>query len=354
MQQKCEEKYDREYGIQLSDYEHQLEHLKAAMSEASWNKFTLIHFLYQNGHVLQEHVTPLIKKIERKEGESDFAITPLIRCLYYGELEKTHQLRTERVQQNFHHENSSSPSSLATKEDVDNENNDREIKNVAEILENHTSDEHTTDFISSVHVEGVDEKASSTTDHCDEHHFGESTMDEFEYFEIRPSQSLQIELSPKQREADINTMKIRILDTLKQFPFWPSAENYRSMKDMVFWSENHLFMTLGSAYLYYQYQSHFCGDSSGLTSQDKIQQCRIESLLIIYLRAHEHFSGIYEAGSHIYLPYSIAALLNLSDFAISPEISMMAENIVNRIVYYLMLGTDPWKGVANLTGKFLK
>jgi hypothetical protein len=340
---------DARYAVNLGDYENQLLKLQHAMTETPINKFSLIHYLYQHNHVLTEHVTPLINKINRKEGESDFAITPLIRCLYYKQLDKVHALRTERV--NFR------PSTSKNNLETTRNQNTEESKSLP------TNDtEETTGTAPQSFTSLMSDPNPYATHSLVDH------TEEFEAEAItRPSEALQNMGSPTQQVAAINALNNDILKTLASFPFWPTMENAGTMNSIVFWSENHLFMTLGSAYLYHQYLDHFLedadkGDEGSSTAvgrepskQDKEYHYkrRIEALLLIYLRAHEHFSGVYEVGSHVYLPYSLAGLLNLYDFAIDPEISKMAENIIHRLVFHLMLGTDPWKGIANLTGTCL-
>lgn len=145
-----------------------------------------------------------------------------------------------------------------------------------------------------------------------------------------------------------------ITSCLRDFPFWPpkycDLKSKHSLDDLVFWSENHLFMTLGSAYLFFQFQSEVgqCGND-----WMEVIECQ---LLDRYLDIHcsaVFAGGAYEVNSHVYLPYSISALLNLYDFAKDERVREKAGLIIDRIVYQLMLGTDPLLGVATFTGKLL-
>lgn len=165
------------------------------------------------------------------------------------------------------------------------------------------------------------------------------------------SEESRIEEVSKQELMD------RICNCLAQFPFWPpkyntdSAAHQSNLNDLVFWSENHLFMTLGSAYLLYQFQAE--RSQRGDEWHQEIE-CR---LLEKYLDVHcdpLFPGGTYEVNSHVYLPYSLSALLNLYDFAKDDSVRLRAEKIIDRISYQLMLGTDPALGIATFTGKFVK
>lgn len=145
-------------------------------------------------------------------------------------------------------------------------------------------------------------------------------------------------------QTAIENLKRRTIYEMSRFPFWPQ-EGVREMDTLVFWSENHLFMTLGAAYLYHQYRNP---DLTSAQLQEKFIECR---LLMKYLdlHCHEHFKGTYEVCSHVYLPFSMAALLNIYDFAKDPDIKEKAKQVLDIIVWQLMLITDPIKGVGNLS-----
>jgi hypothetical protein len=56
---------------------------------------------------------------------------------------------------------------------------------------------------------------------------------------------------------------------------------------------------------------------------------------------------VYEVNSSVYLPYTLAALFNLYDFAVDTEIKSWALQIIDRIVYHVSLCTTK-NGVSNL------
>jgi hypothetical protein len=151
--------------------------------------------------------------------------------------------------------------------------------------------------------------------------------------------------------AEINSFRTEILAATKDFPFWPSTKySHGELNDIVFWSENHLFMTLSSAYLYYQYLDLFLNIK--LTPDESNQKDVISSMLLTYLQAHNNndFSGYYEVNSQVYIPFSIAALLNLLDFSLDEEIAKLSEGVIDCMVKSVMACTDPVLGVANLSG----
>lgn len=152
---------------------------------------------------------------------------------------------------------------------------------------------------------------------------------------------------PEHIQCNIRSAKERICQALAKFPFWPASDEpqSRDINQLVFWSENHLFMTLGSAYLFYQYYY------TSLQSYPPNYSVFVEDTFHRYLAVHQHklFNGVYEVNSHVYLPYTMSALLNLVDFASEREIQGMAEHTVDGIVQHLMLCADPLQGVANLS-----
>eukprot|EP01041_Mallomonas_annulata_P008223 gene8223-16907_t len=138
------------------------------------------------------------------------------------------------------------------------------------------------------------------------------------------------------------TIKEKIINKLKDFPFWPnSTTKLNELNDIVFWSENHIFMLLSSAYLLHQFTSP--SEISTRISYSEIK------LLKIYLQAHVKFDGIYEVLSHCYAPYTLSALFNLYDYAADIEIKSLAENLINRIIYIHILTTLKSNGTTNLT-----
>ena len=124
----------------------------------------------------------------------------------------------------------------------------------------------------------------------------------------------------------------QVLDILSHFSFWPSKTKsaLNSSADAVgktcFWSENHIFMYLSSCHLYaqkcvkkdtnYQYEQH---------------------LLLIYLNAHCDMQGVYEVNSAVYLPYTLASLLNLYDFSPVQDIRDKALFIIDKILTSALL-----------------
>jgi hypothetical protein len=139
-----------------------------------------------------------------------------------------------------------------------------------------------------------------------------------------------------------------ICNSFSEFPFWPPKKEHvdKDISRMCFWTENHIFMTLSSAYLYFQHEARKKNDLSF-----EFENCLDSQLLLKYLEIHCHpsFGIAYEGGSHVYLPYSLCSLWNLYDFAENPIIKERAEIIIDRMVYLLMLGVDPQTGVGNLT-----
>lgn len=162
---------------------------------------------------------------------------------------------------------------------------------------------------------------------------------------------LNQDLYPIPDPSSLYTWQEQIVATMLKFPYWPDGISAK-MDDIVFWSENHLFMTLSASYLVHQYAI----DRKYVAQGTVALEDRLESkLLRKYLQVHQHelFSGVYEVNSHVYLPYSLAALMNLYDFANDEEIKCLSKALIDKIVYHVMLSTDPRHGIANLTGKYL-
>jgi hypothetical protein len=125
------------------------------------------------------------------------------------------------------------------------------------------------------------------------------------------------------------------------FPFW-AGDGRTDMGKLIFWSENHTFMFLTSAYLFQQWSA-----KKGLPAS---VNDRDVSLCLAYLDAHLHkkFDGVYEALSCTYLPWTLCALLNLYDFADDLTVKSRAHHLINRIVcaFTLVASCD---GMCNLT-----
>lgn len=148
--------------------------------------------------------------------------------------------------------------------------------------------------------------------------------------------------------------KADIMEALATFSFWPeNAKSQPSFDKIVFWSENHLFMTLGSCYLYNQYKLAPKAQSSPAETKKvilgELDKALTTKLLKIYLRAHcaADFNGLYEVNSSVYLPYTLSGLFNLYDFALDEEIKHLAHTIIDRVVFHVMLCTTS-RGVSNL------
>lgn len=152
----------------------------------------------------------------------------------------------------------------------------------------------------------------------------------------------------------INTAKKQSVTALDAFPFWPTGNKTQpNMDKLVFWSENHLIMTLGSCYLFRQYKLNPETNVAPETKKVILQELdkKLETkLLKIYLRAHclEVFNGVYEVNSSVYLPYTLSGLLNLYDFALDPEVKELAHKIIDRVVQHVMLCTTS-SGASNLS-----
>ena len=143
-------------------------------------------------------------------------------------------------------------------------------------------------------------------------------------------------------ESDKSHVIDVINEALSSAPCWPSNTNSQNkMKNVCFWSENHILMLLSTHHLYQQWKRHHGAGDAGST--DELE----ERILLLYLRAHaEH--GMYEALSHVYLPYSLCAAVNLIDYSLNAEIRMYASEIANHISEQILLGCNH-HGVATFT-----
>jgi hypothetical protein len=155
-------------------------------------------------------------------------------------------------------------------------------------------------------------------------------------------------------EAEKRIYTQQLHQLLSKFIFWPQDPSTSSvssspfsdaMKDHCFWSENHIFMYLSSAFLYHEH----CMDHSlpCLITNKEI------SLLKIYLTIHALYpsssdGGMYETLSHVYLPYTLASLLNLFDFSRDSEIRSLSSLIIQKILKQLLLCTN-CDGISTFT-----
>ena len=149
-------------------------------------------------------------------------------------------------------------------------------------------------------------------------------------------------------------LRMKFLKAINKYPFWPSGNDIsdgREMDGIIFWSENHILMTLGCAYLFKQWINN-SANATGDTAKDKNwEQCLESRLLIAYLEAHcsrrfgmgggefegnkdNKAGGLYEVNSHVYIPYTLAALLNLYDFAESEHVKHLASKLINIVGAY--------------------
>lgn len=142
--------------------------------------------------------------------------------------------------------------------------------------------------------------------------------------------------------------RVAIINSLVDFPFWPhNADDGQDMKKIVFWSENHIFMMLSSAFLLRQaVRKENAGgkESFKLRSSGDLEV----GLLRAYLNAHVEFRGVFEVLSFVYLPFTLNALLNLVDFSADDGIKQSAERLCDIIVEQIMRVTTS-SGVFSLS-----
>jgi hypothetical protein len=145
-------------------------------------------------------------------------------------------------------------------------------------------------------------------------------------------------------ESESLVQSQRVVDqALAKFPFWIRKEKgngeYSAIEKIVFWSENHTFMFLSSAHLFYQRSKRL-----GL---ECLANEREELLLRAYLDAHVAFNGVYEILSCTYLPYTISSLLNLYDYSEDCIVQEKARVLLDKIISQLLLVCNI-DGVCNL------
>jgi len=189
--------------------------------------------------------------------------------------------------------------------------------------------------------------------------------------EVKPSAASQIKLD-------------QLASALLNFPYWPSRDWHEMENNhLCFWSENHIVMTLGSAHLMRQWRRrqthsktrhgsntnasggaaspgaadgaaaspmHAGGAEVGATSSvladmgDSLE----EALLLSYLTAHAATEMMFEVLSHVYIPYTVSALMNLVDFSENEQIREAANKWLCVAVKHVLLGTTD-SGVVTLT-----
>ena len=153
-----------------------------------------------------------------------------------------------------------------------------------------------------------------------------------------------------------------ISNALSTFPFWPSKDQEKEDNDhLCFWSENHIVMSLGSAHLTRQYirqkksnqantenSKSTISPISGTADTDSESAALEDALLLSYLQAHASSEIMFEVLSHVYIPYTVSALLNLIDFSTSAPIVEAARGWISVAIRHVLLGTTD-TGVATLT-----
>jgi hypothetical protein len=177
----------------------------------------------------------------------------------------------------------------------------------------------------------------------------------------------------------------RIAASLNQFPWWPKKgieSDNKDIEKMCFWSENHIFMLLSSSVLVLQHVTESHKDSLQQQQQQQQQQqeqensssspstpttssgtiqffsvtrplCSAtkwqEKLLRSYLQSKLSQGGVYECLSHVYLPYTLSALLNLVDFSDCEKIRSQARQLADLIVRQLLLVTTVGNGICTFS-----
>ena len=110
-----------------------------------------------------------------------------------------------------------------------------------------------------------------------------------------------------------------ILAELEPLPFWlPDADNLRE-----YWSENHMIMWMSANWLLHE-------------KYDWEARPTLRQNLVHYLDLKNEY-GFYEYFSPVYFQFTIAALLNLADFAEDEEIQSKATTAVQRLLSELLL-----------------
>lgn len=306
-----------QYDIWLNNYRDSLHEMEMTLTKNT-GKYSFIYHLYQTGDIDQpireKYVKPLFDKVKQLKRDCDLDVAELIRCLYVDFEEEKLLLAL-----------TSSSGSAST------------------ILE--TS------------IENLRLQMKASTVSCKQNQYNYSRMER-----------------SFDQKVNVDEFKQEILSQLQGFPFWPSGKQNDKMKNLTFWTESHLLLMLGSAFLYYQYllvlkplhdESYYVdnnqrGKRSPTNKQMPIDQnfAKFKELLEIYLTSHFENGDeqsppyIFEANAHVYLAHSLCALFNLYDFSLDEKIRKMSEQMIDRMVYQIMLCTDSLKGVANLSGKY--
>lgn len=163
----------------------------------------------------------------------------------------------------------------------------------------------------------------------------------------------------------------RIQTSLSKFPWWPAKGTGNDNKDIekvCFWSENHIMMLLSSSHLFLQHAMECHNrtlkeqdlESSASTTNEGVQffsftkpLCSAnkwqEKLLRHYIDSKIQQGGLFETLSHVYLPYTLSALMNLIDFSDCETLRMPARKLADLIVRQLMLVTTPGNGICTFS-----
>jgi hypothetical protein len=122
------------------------------------------------------------------------------------------------------------------------------------------------------------------------------------------------------------TYDSEILPVLNSVPYWLTKDE----EQRTYWSENHLIMWMGSDWLLHERYGRAIDPT-------------LEQRLKHYLNMKVQY-GFYEFFSSVYAPFTLAGLLNLSDFAEDAEIKSLAAQAAQLLLKdFLMLTND--KGV---------
>lgn len=190
----------------------------------------------------------------------------------------------------------------------------------------------------------------------------------------QPDGETQQAKSPQQQElADIQS---KIRQALLDFPWWPSTPTRfntgSGTQNLVFWSENHIFMSLGAAHLARQHSAMERAKARALAGSGSAEEkhpwkqffeeelggviaaaegaALEEKLLRHYcaVRTRADFTGIYETCSHVYVPYTLSALWNLYDFSEDQSLRASASIILDNVITAILMTTDA-SGCCTLT-----
>lgn len=125
----------------------------------------------------------------------------------------------------------------------------------------------------------------------------------------------------------------QLLPAIQSIPLWLTPNE----KTRVYWSENHITMWLGSAWL--------LKEKYGIDNDPELRKKLIHclDLKINY--------GFYEFFSSVYFPYTLSGLLNLVDFAQDPEIKQKAILATNRLLKEVLLVVNDKGGFFPAAGR---